>query len=91
MKLLSAPTYQENVCAAKIAYNAEAAQAIKQKRDIPRMKNIQRAQSISATRNAESIQYYDDVRVAHKRERDEAFKSRMDRQTRQEINKKLKE
>ena len=55
------------------------------------MKNIQRAQSISATRNAESIQYYDDVRVAHKRERDEAFKSRMDRQTRQEINKKLKE
>ena len=43
MKLLSGPTYQEEYCAAKIAYNAEVSQALKQKRDIPRMKNIQRA------------------------------------------------
>ena len=80
-----------NLCAAKIAYNAETVAAMKQKREMPRIKNIQRANSINATRNADTIQQYDDLRVSHQKEADEAFKARMDRQTRQEIRKKLKE
>ena len=54
-----------NLCAAKIAYNAETVAAMKQKREMPRMKNIQRANSINATRNADTIQMYDDLRISH--------------------------
>ena len=63
--MYTAPTYQMNLCAAKIAYNAETVAAIKQKREMSRMKNIQRANSINATRNADTIQQYDDLRISH--------------------------
>ena len=55
------------------------------------MKNVPRASSINSTYSAGDVEYYDQVRVAHKIEEDNAYNCRIDKKVREDIKKKLKQ
>ena len=78
--LHTAPTYHEKYVQAKIEHIAKVTLDLRQKRAITAMKKISRAGSINMTENAAFHQQVAEERVAHKRDRDEHYNAKVQRQ-----------